>query len=1503
MYVLMYGAPSYRYTSTDISGSFRINGLSEGIYELGGYIQGYQEIELHNITVKKNETSEIPTITMSLRPECFNLYDRNRVFTESETVFLTYNAFRVKKFSLSVVKIDIEKEIEKLPKDTFIKTSGDYLRQSVRYFEIDETLAVYKKDFEIKYPSPLSDIYDKKIDIGRLPLGVYVAVIRPENLPEQRHLFTVTDLAVVSKTGEGMKTTLYACDINTGMPLEKVSLTFFNHNLTAAGKGLTSKDGLFETTARYYMLIAKHESSIAFLSGNYYNSSEEEGINTYLYTDRPVYMPGQTVYFKGVSREKKGGLYQITKVSKATIYVSDPIGNNFYKTTLDISPTGSFHGSFVLPEEATLGVYHISYASKNSGQFKVLEYRKPEYSVKVTTEKNTYLPKEKISTTIYAQYYFGAPVKNAKVVYSVYQKGVSSSYYGWDDYEYEEEDYRWGYGMQVLAGETTTDEKGQAFIEIPLKDAYANETIYTIEAQVTDISRRQVTARGKVTVVPGTFKIGIMTEKHIYNPGEEITATLHLTDYNNKPVSNKTLEISAGVESYKDSKFSLSDFFRTSVVTDAEGRVAVKINVTKAGTIRIYAQAQDEFNNLITKNIYIWVPQRDYATSWAGRKQIEIVTDKSNYRVGDTVKILINSAVADMPLLVGIERSKVYSQQVVRPEGSNTDLITFKIEEEHIPNLYITVTGIHDKKYYTASKLINIAPEKHLLDIEITSDREKYQPGEKVQYKITTKDFSGTPVPTEISFGLVDESIYAISSELVPKIEDFFYGRKPHTVNSSYSFYEWLYAGAGKDGLDDSIRRDFKDTAYWNPVIITDSQGTVNLDITIPDNLTTWRATVRGATEQTLVGTAVHKIVSSKPLVARLITPRFFVEDDRLYITGIVHNYTEQDMPLQVELSASGLEILDAHQKRGFVVAGRDIKFDWKVKVKDTEKAVITLKASSEKVTDAMELTLPVLTYGQEIFKSKSGEVYVTSSDNFSIDSTALPHTIKLETYIYPSLASGLFRNLNYLADYPYGCVEQTLNRFVPLVYVAHSLKSLGIEDLSFLANDAEVFQKMLMNMPDMVKTGLSRIYASQNPDGGWGWWSQDTSRPYLSAYVVYGLTSAQKAGYYIDEKRLERAKNFLKGILKEVSDPDERTYILFALTFAGTFQKNEVEELYKNTYGINSYSLSLLTLIYAGQNDKTKAGALLEKLYEQKSDIAGKMFFWTTEKPGWYRWTNSNIEATAWALRATIAVDPQRKEIPGIIRYLLWREKAGFWRSTKDTAVCVLAFTDFLKVIDELSPDYRVILEVNDRKVSEARITKETLKEFSVATQTPIAFLIPGSENKVSLSKEGKGSAYYTHNLRYTTRDAFIEPKNEGFGVTREYFRVIKEQDKQGVSREKYEKLEENTVRVGDIIMVKITVSGREEYEYIMIEDMLPAGCEVVDESENYGWYIRREVRDEKVVFFNPIFGKALQETTYYMRAETPGRYHILPTKASMMYLPEICGQSSENFLTITEK
>jgi len=1494
----------YASTKTDEKGKFIVKGLLPGIYRIDAYTQGYESGYAGNIEVKKGEITEIPPIHLQLRPKSFSLYTKTDTFLPSKNIYFYYDSFRISKIKLDIYEVDILSEINRANRQEPLNFSS--LEKSIK---LEDCKLIFSKEIKIEYPSPLSDLYNKKLKIGKLPLGVYMVVVKPESLSENRKLINVTDIGIVNKSTDNQicfQNQFYVVDLITGKPLPKVKVYLLHYNNEIK---TTDERGIIESDVFPTSVIAIKEKSLALFNLVKTPGEYPQPERCYIYTDRPVYRPGQTVYFKGILRKDEGSCYSLIDDKSVGVDIKDPAENIIYSTKLEVK-NSSFSGSFTIPEEPPLGTYNIGVSSVNSKyygdvSFKVLEYRKPEFFVEVKSDKDKYLPNEKVRILISSKYYFGAPLKEAEVSYSIYE----TPHWEYEDYEEEYED-GYGYAEYLTSGETETNEKGEALIEFQTKSSYESEMMYTVEVRVRDISNREVAGKCSFKVYPGNFKINIITSKYLYTPNENMPLKIELIDHDGIPVKNKIVNFSVELEIYKNRKFYYKKILADTLKTDENGKIEINIKPQVCGYIKVSAASLDEYNNLITSNEFIWIASENYYFGY-GKKELEIITDKNNYKTGEKAKILINSTIPDMTLFFNLESYKIHETKIINLKG-NSVLIEIPIKKEYLPNVYVSVFGVRNKNFYEITKNIKITPQEKFLKVDIIPDQNNYLPKEKATYRIKTTDFKGNPVSSELSFQVVDEAIYSISPELQSKIEDFFYGNKPNSVGTSYSFMEYSYGGASKDIKDIDIRRKFKDTAYWNPYIITDKNGEAIIDVELPDNLTTWRAKTVAITNDTLVGTGINKIKTSKPLIARLIIPRFLVEDDILFISGIIHNYTEKTQNLKVVLNGEGFELFDKNDVEISVEPNKEKKINWQIKVKDVEKAKFTLVAWNSEVNDGMELEIPVYLHGTQVWEVKAGKCDKEIVEKFDIPLNS--YKASIISIIYPSIASGMYHAIEYLVHYPYGCTEQTMNTFLPAIYFNLAIKNLGVEDLSFLADNLTNFQNILGQLPEIMNKGLLRLYWYQHEDGGWGWWKNDPSNPYLSSYVMYGLSEIKKSGYVINEKVFEKGKNYLKSIIPNIKEKETLIYVLYSFFESCeegmTNEEREIigeysEKLYNelaSEKNIHPYSGALLSIIL-NEFDKNRAKNLLDKIYKEIKFLTPYSALFLCEEGNSYRWIDNNIEATAWVLKATLQIEPEREEIYKIIRYLVEMRRMGHWRSTKETAVIISALTDFLlKNPSELHPNYTLLLYLNDKKIKEMKVTRDILKKFSTDIKIDEEKIKKGGQNIIKIDKEGIGNLYYSSLLTYYQKGLITE-KNSGFKIERIYEKVIIEKKEEEEIEEKFEPLN-GPVKIGDKIRVKLKITGENFYEFIIIEDPLPSGFEVIEDEKDYNFYSERQIKDEKVVFFRTGWdGEETKEITYYIRPEIVGSFHVLPAKVYLMYFPDVYGSSDENNLKVVEK
>ncbi|MGE5594200.1 MAG: VanW family protein [Betaproteobacteria bacterium] len=1362
-------------------------------------------------------------------------------------------------------------------------------------------------DFRLNVPVPVSGI------------GGYVVKARDNQGRETATWILVTDLGLVTKQAQG-ELLVYAHSFTKDAPVGGVNVSVFSEGKRVGG-GTTGQDGLWVLNApglpKGIAVVGTAGDSFAQVTSSYY--WEDSRYKAYIYTDRPIYRPGQRVYFKGILREDTGDGYEVLSGEPVRVEVRDARDACVYKTEVTTNGFGSFAGELVLGDEPALGTYRVFATvrgSTHSGAFKVAEYRKPEYQVQVETMKAMYVAGDEITVTLKATYYFGAPVPGAKVTYAAYSQPRYFSYYTYEDLGYyPTDDEGFGYyGELVASGEAVTDANGHAAFTITTQRSDVTRSVF-IETVVTDESRREVAGRATVTVARGLFEVGVQPQAYVVEPGEPVMVGVKAETIDGKPFATR-LEWQAMRETWEDSKAKRWKEACGELVTGPDGKGSFEFAPCEEGAYVVEVAGTDERGNRIASEAHLWVTGG--ASRWAsyGGTEIEVVTDKDVYEVGDTAKVLVNTTFDDAWAIVAVEGRGISWHKVVHITG-RTMLFGVPITREHMPNAFFTVTLVYGKRLFTREKAIYVSTKDKYLNVTIIPNKESYAPGERATYVVKTTDAAGRPVQSEVSLGVVDASIYALQPEIAPDMKKAFYGSIWNRVVTNYSFPEWYYGGADKEAGPGDVRKEFRDTAFWNPTIVTDRNGTGKIEFTMPDNLTTWRATARAQTLKTQVGSATRDVVTTKDLIVRLATPRFFRLGDRTVVTTVVHNYTGREVVARVSLEAQGVTLKGADQRVVELAPMGQASIDWEVECGKVGPArfVASARVDGGRARDALEVSVPVLPFGVRHELHEAGEVSAAATERgkaralarFDVPVDALEGTVNVKVQLAPSVAATALGALEYLASFPYGCVEQTMNSFLPCVVVARAMRDLGVKAPSIEEN-----------LPKMVSAGLARLYRYQHYDGGWGWWEYDETDPRMTAYVVYGLDLAQKAGFDVDERVLSRGKAALADLVNRPRDVDDLVYKLYVMSEVGMKSLPRLDEMLARRPELSEYSLALLalTLRNAGRTDDARM-VLKDLLATARGDAT--QTYWNAPDGERY-WADNRVETTAYALMALLAVDPENDKVPGVVRWLANVRQGEAWFSTKDTAAAVFALAEYLKRRDELVPNYAATVSINGKEIGKFRFTGKSVFEKEAEVAVDPRDLVRG-RNELVISKDGgSGNLYYALSCEFYTAARSVAPEGEGIAVTRGYYRrvtsgVVRAEGRGGDGGAG-SGFGENTayvyepvtgpVKPGEEIYVRINIKADNPYAYVMIEDPLPSGFEAPDDPiDAYSWdfwYGRKEVRDEKTVFFSGYLKEGESEIVYPIRAERPGSYRVMPARVWGMYSPDVFGQSGSSSISCAE-
>ena len=769
---------------------------------------------------------------------------------------------------------------------------------------------------------------------------------------------------------------------------------------------------------------------------------------------------------------------------------------------------------------------------------------------------------------------------------------------------------------------------------------------------------------------------------------------------------------------------------------------------------------------------------------------------------------------------------------------------------------------------------------------------------------------------------------------------------------------------ASAELVQPTVRKAFADSAVWSAALTTGEDGTAEVSLTMPENLTGWKVRAWGMGKATEVGQGEAEVVTTKDLLVRLQAPRFFVQTDEVVLSANVHNALKVDKDVQVVLELEGGVLAPTNDltRQVPVKAGGEARVDWRVKVLKEGEAVVRMKALTDEESDAMEQRFPALVHGIAKTEPFSGSIRPEGEKaqlTFRIPEARREADTRVEIRFSPTLAGALVDAVPYLAGYPYGCTEQTLNRFVPTVIAQATLKRMGLDlaaiqkkrtnlnaqEIGDPAKRAEGWKQPGLNpvfdeaeVAAMVREGLKALGAMQMADGGWGWFSGsgEHSGAHTTAIVVHGLQIARANDVALVPDLLERGVAWLKEYQGEqvrrlknapgkvepykVRADDLDAFVYLVLADADVLDRDMLGFLDRDRPQLSVYALTLLARAADKQGQKDVLERALKNVeqYLVRDAENQTAYLRLPQSNAWWYWYGDEAETQASYLKLLARTDPKGETAPALVKYLLNNRKhATYWGSTRDTALAVEALADYLKASGEDKPDMTVAISVDGKVRKEVRVDAANLFDFDNALVL-LGAEIGAGDHVVEVLRKGSGPVYFNAYVSYFTREDPITRAGLEIKVNRKLYRVRTESGKaevpgergqvveERVNKDRREELAEGAVlKSGEIVEVELEIASKNDYEYLAFEDMKAAGFEPVETLSGYngndlGAYV--EFRDQKVCFFARTLARGTHSVRYRLRAEIPGRFSALPTIGYGMYAPELRGNSDEAKVVIED-
>lgn len=1108
-----------------------------------------------------------------------------------------------------------------------------------------------------------------------------------QGMPKPRVLLIVSRYQTVIKRGQD-DALVWVTDLATGKPAPNLPVTVYPFNADPVS-GQTDADGVF--AANVPASAEPWRSTDAFVGTaedvGWASTSWSDGISAwnynlpfefynqpyrlYLYTDRPLYRAADTIHFRGVVRTDDDVTYDVPANLTLPVELRNPNGDIIYHADLTTDAFGAVYGDIPLAEDAMLGVYSLEMKTSDTNNtfisFMVAAFRKPEYEVKPSVQPAEVIATQPATATVQASYYFGGPVKNADVRWTLYSGPYVLPYDDGKPWSFADfipdafyEPSPMPFREPIGNGVGKTDATGAFSFDVPTDlstkpGGQPGSQDRVIEFAVTDVSDQEVAGSTHLVIHAGEVYPGVYPDSYVGTAGTSQLAHLIAVDaLTREPKPQQSLDVTVSLVAWRTvrergddnvlryvTKVEEEKVTQQTLVTGVNGQVELHWTPKDPGQYLIRVVARDDMGNNNRSAAFAYIAGSEDA-SWPVRNndRIELVTDKKLYRVGDTAQVLVPAPwKGPLLALVTVERGGILSHEVVTL-ASNAETLAIPITAGYTPDVFVSVvlvspgSGSEAPSFKLGLAELNVDPEQKLLDLAISAAPDPAKPGDTVTYKLHATDWEGKPVEAQLSLALVDRALLALQPVAGTPIDQVFWGQRGLGVVTGVSLVASLNrvdeaqtrgtkGGGGAGGFGElamiDVRTDFRDLAYWRADAETDANGDVEVKITLPDNLTTWQMRAVGVTQDTQVVDATQDLLVTKPLFIRPVLPRFVVHGDKPVIGAIVQNNTGADQTVDLAFDLQGLQAQGETSYRLQVPNGELVRVDLPVVVDDIDPTsrlvlddvVVRMTAIAPGFNDAIEVNVPVRRYSSPETVATAG---VVPPDEPRYEAISLPErydptqgdlTVRLD----PSLAAGMTAGLDYLKHFEYECTEQTVSRFLPNVLTARALKELGI------ANPA-----LTANLDEQVGIALQRLYNAQNADGGWGWFgprggaASERSNPYTSAYVLYGMTEAQATGYTIDDKVMARGADYLGRQIKAPAKLEgyalnQQAFIVYVLDAytaqsGGDRPLSEAQQLYEERERMAIYAQAYLALTLQAQAEVADTAAQARSLLDA---ISGK--------------------------------------------------------------------------------------------------------------------------------------------------------------------------------------------------------------------------------------------------------------------------------------------------------
>ena len=1314
---------------------------------------------------------------------------------------------------------------------------------------------------------------------------------------------------------------------------------------------------------------------------------------TFIFVDRGVYKPGETVTFRGIDRDQVLGMLTAHK-GEYTISVEDGWYNGD-KLVDDfggsLSDSGGFYGSFKIPDTAEPGTYSIYYRRQSAEDkydsrritFQIAEFERVKTSASITVPEITYYSGDTLTAELSAEYLAGGALSGAEYKTTWYKEATNLTFdtpetkgfhFGPDLYSYRTY-YSDAKGKLSAEGKAALSCNSE-----PIKDGSTYS--YRVESSVTDVSNQRISTAASVLVHPAKFYVGLKDPDRsgFAKINTKIEFPYILTDIKGNSLTN-ILQKVAGV-TYKLTREEWTIIHEQSVdntlytryerqdIEEETGTISLSNTATskipftpkKSGWYTLTVTGTDvDGNQVITKQEFYVTGGDSYRYNNYNSESITLTPSQTKYNPGDKAQILMESPLPAGDYLITVEREGIFTEEV-RHFDSPANVIEVPVASNYVPVFYVAVSSysvrqgapthqygepdLDKPKGYFGVTPVFVDPYVRAFSVAVETDKPSYKPGETATITLTATK-GGKPLSNaELTVMAVDRGVLDLINYHVPNPIEYFYNSYNYPLRVrggdsrallmdpvTYSVKD-LQGGDEDEEKEEDERKDFRPTAVFEPVVMTDKNGKATVTFKVPDSLTTYRITAFGVKDD-LFSLKEEEFTVQNPINVQQVQPRKLRERDTAECGVLITNLDAKGHDITIELEARsptkntnqderegritvpGEAFVDGEPKAKVYVAPGDstvVYFNVAAVKQGTVELVYTVTSDilNEKLNSPIKIEK---TYTYETVATL-GTIDSDSKKGKSVEQLVIPGFAKdsrgdLAFTIDSSRLGMLGGAVNYLFDYPYGCLEQQSSRVLPLIAFGEYIDVFGLDS-------------KISDIKKCVKSYISSWGKYQLNNGGFPYWpGGEYSSLYVSLRMAHIYALGLERGYKDEDYSYNTGAllNYLKNELSLSYYSDNRNDYLkayaayiFALLGRNDFA-SVTDTLYNRHEDMNLSAEAMLALCFLEQGDagKAKAEELAKNIRKYLQVDSRTVTVLRKTRTNMWDWYNSDSEQMALILQVLCTVNPKDKMVDKLIYTLMQQQSHGYWQNTATTSRILEAIYAYIKARNLDDTDYTGSVSIGKTSVMSESFKGAAAKPKTLTLPFEdeiVAGLAKDTPTDITIQKNGNGNLYYTIEMKYAVPDEYLVARDEGIKVTytitdAETGEVVNVSD----SADCLLKLTS-----GKMYKASITLETHKKREYLALRAPIPSGAEILDssfvttgtlEEKNqlgYGhWLSNKTIRDNEIQFFWDSFGSGTATVNFTFRAARRGVYPVPPVQAECMYESEIFGRG-DGYLCIIE-